>query len=626
MCGIAGLVGEIDSGARDVVGRMIRNLRHRGPDDEGLAIGRQYAFGHTRLSIVDLSANGAQPMSDCSGRFTIVFNGEIYNHSDLRKDLEGAGVTFRGRSDTEVLLHSLIRWGPAAVCRMHGMFSFALWDSERECVTFGRDRAGEKPLYYCIKDGVLAFASELRALLAAEGGRPKVNVQSLVELLRLGFVSSPESIVSGVRKVPPATMICFDGKASELWTWRYWTPPLGFEGWEQKGGFNSDALAHHLERLLLRSVKWQLEADVPTGLLMSGGLDSGLIAALAAQAAGSIVRTYTVTFPGEGRFNESVYARKLARHFGTEHREIEASAREFANLPAILCDLDEPIVDSSSIPTWLVAREIRKNASVALAGDGGDELFGGYTIYNNVVKMKRLIDVLPSATLAAVSRSGVLDRFVGPGIRGSTYLANLDVIRRGDVPAIRQVFSRRQLLGLFGARLRDAMETSRDSTEVINMWAPVAEQLYARLQHADFRGYLCEDLLAKVDRCSMAHSLEVRTPFLDHSVVEFAFAHVPPQLKQVGGRRKILLCEIARKHFPRDYDFERKQGFSIPLSRWLASEEWCKVEEESVAVLVGTLGASENLLQKGFRVRLTGEQRYALAMLGTWLGQQRATL
>jgi len=590
-------------------------MRHRGPDDAGEwweSQGR-VGLGHRRLSIIDLSSAGHQPMQDASSELCIVFNGEIYNFQELRAELVANGQVFRSNTDTEVILGAYRQWGRECLARLHGTFAFALYDTGQRELLLARDRAGEKPLFYALAGGAIRFASELKGLMADASLLRKVDWESMDCYLAQGFVSGERCILRGVRKLPPAHALLFDIKNGQSHIWRYWEPPA-IDPSISFGASTEGDLLDQLEKLLEDAVRRQLVADVPVGVLLSGGVDSSLVTAMAVRAT-SKLRTFTVRFPGYGKYDETDHARLIAQHFDTEHVELEAEATTVGMLPMLARQFDEPLVDSSMIPTYLVSRLVRKHCTVALGGDGGDELFGGYSHYDRLLLMQRAFGWIPR--YIRVPLVSLAERLLPLGFKGRNWLQGLSTDLRAGVPLIASYFdlrARQQLMARHGC------------------WAPVAGQIYAsrvpregdllqRATRADFENYLAEDILVKVDRASMLSSLEVRAPMLDVGMIEFAFGKVPSQLKATATTRKVLLKKLAKRLLPSGFDQHRKQGFSIPLSSWLQGGPWLEFFRQ---VLLDRDQRSfdrrsvEQLFAAQTKGHSNGERLFGLVMFELW--------
>jgi asparagine synthase (glutamine-hydrolysing) len=564
MCGIVGFAGRRPIDA-DSLGAMRDTMSHRGPDDRGLwySADRSAGFGHRRLAIIDLSPGGHQPMADATGRVHITFNGEIYNFLELRAELEALGHSFHTASDTEVVLESYKEWGEDFVRRLVGMFAFGLYDERERCLLLARDRAGEKPLFVWERDGRLVFTSELKGLFALPEFPRTLDLTALQHYLAFAYVPQDLCLVAGVRKLLPGCMLRFDVDRGSVRRWRYWDLPR-FDP-DASRGRSADDLTDELEVLLLGAVRRQMIADVPIGILLSGGVDSSLVTAMASRATSRPVKTFTVTFPGHGHYDEAPFARLVASHFGTEHTELPAESASVSLLPELARQYDEPIGDSSMVPTFMVSRLIRQHATVALGGDGGDELFGGYPQYLWSTRLGKVQQIVPSLLRGTVSRGA---RWLPPGTRGRNYLIAIGGDRFGSLARLGLMFDqewRSQLLALNGERHPTPDELRLAATEGASTMLQAAERL-------DFRSYMVDDILVKVDRASMLASLETRAPFLDPSIIEFVFRLVPDRLKVSLTRRKILLRRLAARLLPRKLDLERKQGFSLPLGSWFAGD------------------------------------------------------
>jgi asparagine synthase (glutamine-hydrolysing) len=571
MCGIAGIASVCPVETRDWLSSARDVLRHRGPDSSGEWWSGDYRVGfvHRRLSILDLTSAGHQPMSLANKGLTISFNGEIYNFPELRAWAEGGGHTgWRGHSDTEVLLACIATFGlDATLCRARGMFAFALHDARAESVSLVRDRTGEKPLYFFHSNsGSVVFASELRALLV-NGDLPLVVDRTALDAyLACGFAPLDHCMLRGFRKLLPAHVLefsCRDGTSSLR---KYWEIPTLQASSDTAVGVAKDqvALIDELESLLVDSTRLQLVADVPVGVMLSGGLDSSVIAAIAARCSPAL-RTFTVANVRDSGMDESDRARAIARFIGSEHVEIPPIEVSAESLIEILKHADEPINDSSLVPTSVICREIRRHCSVAIGGDGGDELFGGYVRYWRTLQIAQLGSCMPSAARRAIG--SVADRVLPQGLRGRVLLSSIGQRLDDGLPAWVPHFdpeARRRLLGGVGGTLCAA--------ESIMLGAATAGgDLVRRAMLTDFRTYMPDQVLQKVDRCSMRHSLEVRSPMLDHRVVEFAFGRLPRRLKVSRFGGKVLLRRLAERLLPRQLVAKRKQGFSVPFGTWLRS-------------------------------------------------------
>lgn len=595
-------------------------MRHRGPDGCGefwSADGR-VGLGHRRLAIIDLSAAGKQPMTDVRQSLHIVFNGEIYNFMALRSELAARGHVFQSHSDTEAILAAYREWDLSCLEHLNGMFAFALYDAERARLFMARDRAGEKPLFYSSSPGAIRFASELKGLMADPQLSRQIDPEALDCYLTLGYIPGERCILKAARKLPPAHALEFDLRSGQSRTWRYWQLPEAAPSAPADAAAES-LLLDELDGLLADAVQRQLVADVPVGVLLSGGVDSSLITAMAARAT-SKVRTFTMRFPGHGTFDETEHARLIARHFATEHLELQMGDSSIELLPLLARQFDEPMVDSSMIPTYLISQLVRRHCTVALGGDGGDELFGGYLHYNGFLRMQQTVGRLPR--LLRLPLGSAAARLLPVGFRGRNWLQNIGADLRDGLPLVATQFdssSRSELMKawgkwpLVGERIRERA-------------IPRVPDLLQRATRCDFQHYLAEDILVKVDRASMLNSLEVRAPLLDYRIIELAFGKVPWNLKATTRSRKVLLKRLAARLLPPQFDQERKQGFSIPLAAWLKSGPWLKFFRD---VLLGSDGrlfdraTVSKLLDGQARGRRNSERLFALLLLELWRQEYR---
>lgn len=563
MCGLVGVASSRAQTSRGWLAAGNRAIEHRGPDDSGewWSAHQKVGLAHRRLSIIDLSPAGHQPMLDATGAFTIVFNGEIYNYRELQAELHQLGYAFKSSGDTEVIMAAYQAWGLDCLSRFNGMFAFALFDAPRQRMFLARDRAGEKPLFYHCTADTLHFASELKALFANPALPRQINPEALGAYLGMGYVAGSQCLLDGYQKLPPAHALTFDLETGIRNVWRYWQPPQ----FSLSGGgaqLNDDELLNELEVLLEAAVRRQMVADVPVGVLLSGGVDSSLITAMALRAT-SKVKTFTVGFPGHGALDERQHARLIAGHFDTEHVELEAPTVSVDILQKLARQFDEPIVDSSMIPTYLVSQLVRQHCTVALGGDGGDELFGGYGHYSRLLWMQQRLGKIPLQLRKLLALGA--ETLLPVGFKGRNWLQGLGMDLDHGVPLIASYFdatARRALLP-------DLSSAATNRLLALDQPLLPNADLLQRATRFDFQHYLAEDILVKVDRASMLNSLELRAPFLDVPLIEFAFGKVPSRLKATAQDRKILLKRLTAKVLPPQFDRQRKQGFSIPLANWL---------------------------------------------------------
>ena len=572
MCGILGKIDLARPIDRDLFDRQLDSLTARGPDDRGvwLSDDGRIALGSRRLAIQDLSPAGHMPMADPTGKVWITHNGEVYNFLDLRREFADDGYRFQSRSDTELILAAYLRWGEACLSRLDGMFAFAILDTRPDVAPSGRlllarDRAGEKPLYYARTETGLIFASELKALMVDPSFPRRLDGDAFNALMAFGYVPGRLCILQGVAKLGAAEALSYDLDSGAMKRWRYWSLP---ESAKPAYGAEGDLLAE-LDGLLETSVRGRLVADVPVGILLSGGLDSSLVTAIAARCAERPVKTFTIAFPGHGKFDEAPFARKVAAHFGTEHHELAVEPAAVDLLPELARYFDEPFADPSMIPTWLVSRLTRQHVTVALGGDGGDELFAGYDRYRMALEGAALSRYLPGTARRVVATAA--RRMLPAGVKGRARLMTLAGPAGETLLSRRLVFDANERCALYSKDFAGTLGDSLAAPEA--GWRDQADDeagLLDRMTRLDFATYLPDDILTKVDRASMAHGLEMRAPWLDHRLVEFAYRRVPPSLKADRRRRKILLVKLARRLLPADLEVERKQGFSPPLASWLA--------------------------------------------------------
>ena len=597
-------------------------MTHRGPDDEGewWASDGRVGFGHRRLAIIDLSAGAHQPMQNDAAGLCLVFNGEIYNFKDLRAELQARGRSFATRSDTEVVLQAYREWGTDCLQRLNGMFAFAIYDARQQQLLLARDRAGEKPLFYSLEKQSIRFASELKALMADPTFERRIDPHALDCYLAAGFVPGERCILEGVNKLPPAHALTFDLRSGRSRLWRYWQLPESSA--MDVNVAEEQPLLDELEALLEDAVRRQMVADVPVGILLSGGVDSSLVTALAVRSAGN-VKTYTVRFPGYARYDETEHARLIARHFATEHAELQAEPGTVDLLPVLARHFDEPVVDSSMIPTYLVSRLIREQCKVALGGDGGDELFGGYSHYDKLLWLQARSTLIPLIARRALTVGA--ESVMPLGVRGRNWIRAAATDFNEDVPLIASYYDAKNRQRLLR---RDAQSTGT-AERVHAARIPPGGDLLQRATRMDFENYLAEDILVKIDRASMANSLEVRCPMLDHRLIEFAFSRIPSDMKATARNRKVLLKKLAARLLPRSFDHQRKQGFSLPLASWLRSGPWLDFFREVL------LDRSQDVfdhafIQSLFRGHAMGrsndERLFALVMFHLWRREFRVVM
>jgi len=627
MCGLTGYL-DADGGSYEEMAKrlelMTHAISHRGPDADGLWVDKEagVGLGHRRLSIVDLSAAGQQPMTSSSGRFVMVFNGEIYNHQDIRRDIvrQSDNVGWRGHSDTETLLVGFDTWGVVATVKKSvGMFAFALWDRQEKTLTLGRDRMGEKPLYYGWQgegnNGAFLFGSELKALRQHPSFYSQIDRNALCLLLRYNYIPAPHAIYQRIRKLEPGTLltVSLETRTSEKYT--YWSvSETVVKGCSDPFSGGPEAAVDGLEELLKRSIGEQMVADVPVGAFLSGGVDSSAVVALMQSQSNEAVKTFTIGF-SEARFDEAVYARAVAKHLGTEHTELYVSPEQvlavIPKLPELYC---EPFADSSQIPTFLVAQLAQQQVKVSLSGDGGDELFCGYNRYLMTQLLWKKMSHVPrgarqfvahglgamtpariNAVLAPIQQL-LPDKFKLNNLSDKMHKAsdvlssrNLDELYKGLVSQWEDPAS----VVLDGGEPADSMISSIQTLEGLDE--------IQKMMAMDAVSYLPDDILVKLDRAAMGVSLEGRVPFLDHRIVEYSW-QLPLSMKLKDGVGKWVLRQVLYRHVPKKLIDRPKMGFALPISEWLRGplKDWAEA-----------LLDEKRLKQEGFFDPLPIRQKWA---------------
>lgn len=563
MCGIIGVASSKTVDA-ELMRRLRDRLRHRGPDDSGLWIrdDERVVLGHRRLSILDLSLEGSQPMQSANGRYIIVYNGEIYNYIEIRTELEALGHIFKSTGDTEVILASYVEWGELCLKRFNGMFAIVIYDKGDQfapaSLFFARDRVGKKPLYISHCNGAIAFASELKAI--PDNMHGGINIYALNFYLALGYIPAALCILKGVCKLQAGYAARYEINSDKLTQWRWWSLPKNI-------GQNAKCIEEQIsetEALLHDSVRMRLRSDVPVGVMLSGGLDSSLLVASAARST-SKVKTFTVSFPGT-RLDESKYADIVASHFDTDHHVLNLSQPSLSVIDELKALIDEPLADSSIIPSYMISKLAAQHVKVALGGDGGDELFGGYSDYAQALADYEKLKYVPNIINKAVSSAAGM---LPTGVRGRNRLYSL---RGGAFQSL-----------VWGTPYFDAVARRRIlSSDVIaelgnEFMAPEQFKLglyksgidpIDSMTRTHFGSILIDDFLVKVDRASMAVGLEMRCPLLDYRLVEYAFGKVPGISKVTRQESRLLQKRVAKNILPEKLDLNRKQGFSMPINDW----------------------------------------------------------
>jgi asparagine synthase (glutamine-hydrolysing) len=615
MCGIAGFLSRgtpAEPEARAArLERMTSCIAHRGPDDAGSWSHPKLDvnLGFRRLAILDLTPTGHQPMRSPDRRFTLIMNGEIYNFRDLRAELLARGHSFRGHSDTEVALAAFSEWGvEQAVRRFAGMFAMAVWDEATGELALIRDRFGKKPLYYGWQNGTFLFASELKALAGDQAFSSDIDYGALASYLALAYVPSPLSIFAGISKLEPATILrvrMADGAEIKSRYWDFREHVVAGRGSESVG---DQAVETEAQTLLDRCVSERMVADVPIGAFLSGGIDSSLVVATMQRLGSSPVKTFAIGF-AEQRYDEAVFARQVAAHLGTDHHELYVTPREARDaLTRMSTVYDEPFADSSQLPTYLVAALARKSVTVVLTGDGGDEMFGGYTRYIAGARLKSFFDWTPTALRRAIAKTLL---FLAPetwdSVLPSNGTLNGDRIHKlaGLIAAPSTLEAYRNLLGhreIAGSLVRTPVDLHGVFASSVHFSNDLP--ITSNMMLLDALTYLADDILAKVDRATMAVSLEARCPFLDHRLAEWA-TRLPLEHKIRGGRGKLLLRRLLGRYLPAHLIERPKMGFGVPIAGWLRGplKPWAE------GVLSGLDGAAANLLNRQAVLRLWAEHQ-----------------
>jgi asparagine synthase (glutamine-hydrolysing) len=563
MCGIAGFVESSSTtspfgpdGSRALVHRMCDVIRHRGPDDEGVWVEEGVALGMRRLSIIDLST-GHQPIHNEDRSVWIVFNGEIYNFRELRRELETAGHRFYTSTDTEVIVHAYEQWGKSAIGRLRGMFGLAIWDTTSRTLLVARDRIGIKPMHYATVNGRFYFGSEIKSLLEAPDLPRDLDPGALDHYLSFLYTPRDGSIFKSVRKLPPGHLLTWtDGRIAIE---QYWQMPAT----ETFTGSEEDAVGQ-LREVLRDAVRSHMISDVPLGAFLSGGVDSSLVVGLMSEVSSARVKTFSIGFD-EPAFDELEHARRVAQHFGTDHHELVVKPDGVSILDRLVSHFDEPFADSSAIPTWYVSEMARRHVTVVLSGDGGDELFGGYERY---LPHPRVVAFDRYSPRAMRRVAGIAAARLPHGVRGKNFLRHVGRDAQGRYLDTIRFFGTDEKPALLTQEVQQAIGEPDPETRLARHFERFAQLPWpSQMMRFDAETYLPEDVLTKVDRMSMAHSIESRVPLLDNEVIAFASA-LPASLKIKDGRRKHVLKEVAATLVPREILDRRKQGFGVPLGTW----------------------------------------------------------
>ena len=603
MCGILGDIN-LNGINKSVFKNQLEVINHRGPDSTGVWHNSDETvfLGSKRLSIQDLSTNGTMPMKSDDGRYVIVFNGEIYNFKIIREKLIKFGLTFNSGSDTEVVLKSFVYYGTSFLEHLEGMFAIAIYDSAKEELLLARDRIGEKPLYYWENTDGISFSSQLNQLFLNEKLDRSLNYKSLQDYLSYGYVRENRTLINNVNKLLPAHYLIYSIKKNKLTINKYWSIPS-----YQKNSLGKKELVHKFDGLMKQSVKNQLISDVPVGVLLSGGVDSSLVTAYASEISEKKIKTFHISLGGYNKFNESKYAKTVANYFDTSHIELSGNEIEYKLLDVITEYTDEPLSDSSLLPSFLVSELTSNHLKVVLGGDGGDELFGGYTTYKQIFHLNnKITEKIPNSIRSAVAN---ISKYIPTGTKGRHFLMSLS-------GGVRDQFVYNSLFDDYS--IDKILKNKTNSKN--NFLFSSSEDLLYDITKIDMLNYLPNDILFKVDRSSMAYSLESRAPFLDKSIVEFAFKDVKSEFKIRDGKLKLLPKLLLNEKIKSDINFDRKQGFSIPLAEWFRTKWYDN--------LLADINNFEELINRDYALKLlnglkkgksNSERLFALVMLDKWL-------
>ena len=583
MCGIAGFIDFHKKSTKSNIQSMIEPLNHRGPDGEGVSLFKSknaiIGFGHKRLSIIDLSQTGKQPMA--LNHLQIIYNGEVYNYKEIKNELLELGHHFSGESDTEMILHAYAEWGIKAVERFIGMFAFALYDEKKKEVVFVRDRAGVKPLFYYQKNDLILFSSELKSFHEHPEFKRKLDLNAVAAYMQYGYVPTPHCIFKNCAKIKPGYYLKINLETKSQKEVQYWNVYDFYN--KPKLNITFPEAKTQTKELLKSAFNYRMVADVPVGVFLSGGYDSTTVTSLIQADLTSKLKTFTIGVPDIG-LNEAPYAREIANHLGTDHTEINCSEGEaiemIKDLPFFY---DEPFADSSAIPTTLVSKEAKKDVTVALSADGGDEIFGGYNRYDYILRYGKTINLIPKSVRKILVRAmknissekiPILKskyNFHNRYERLKTFLDNPN--KKEIMLGLSQQFNDEQIKSVMNFNF-ESLPTMFQSNELLKDFKSPLSYMMA----IDFQTYMLDDILQKVDRATMTNSLEGREPMLDHRILEFA-AQLPDEFKYQNGIKKRILREITHDFIPKELLDRPKMGFAIPIERWLKNELKGHVEE-----------------------------------------------
>ncbi len=576
MCGIAGFIDFGKKSNHEILKKMTISLQHRGPDDSGTYFAEpnnfQIGFGHRRLSILDLSENGHQPMFTQDKSLVLVYNGEIYNFTEIRKELEDFGYRFNSHSDTEVILYAYLRWGLDCLQKFIGMFSFALYDLSRNEVIIVRDRAGIKPLYYYYKDGLFLFSSELKSFHIHPNFSKSIDYNSLNDFLMYGYTLTPHTIFDHTHKLKPGNFLKISLKNREIKEDIYWNVSSFYN--KPKLSISFEDAQDEVEKLLKSACEYRMVSDVPVGVFLSGGYDSSAITALLQKNRGEKIKTFSIGYK-EAEYNEAQYAKQVAQHLGTEHHEYYCTSEDAARLiPEIPYYFDEPFADSSAIPTMMVSAFARKHVTVSLSADAGDEIFAGYGKYQTFINYYKRFQAIPAmgkkllhAGLTLYPQNSGLDRWIYNDMTRVSKVGDL-LMQKNSIEDYLKILSQH-----FGSKeLKNIMQNEPSYIERESYFSNKLDKSYNdnlnSILAVDYNTYLLDDILTKIDRATMSVSLEGREPLLDHRIIEFV-ARLPSFYKHNNNTPKIILKNIVHKYIPKSIMDRPKMGFGVPIELWL---------------------------------------------------------
>jgi asparagine synthase (glutamine-hydrolysing) len=616
MCGILGFASDQIAFDHIQFTKNLDLLSHRGPDHADFWIDSDCKnfMGFRRLSIMDLTNLGNQPMISQCKKYILIFNGEIYNYISLRNELEGLDYIFNSQSDAEVLLNCLIEWKENCLEKIEGMFAFAFYDIDARSLILARDISGEKPLYYYHQNGSIAYSSEIKPLVKSINHKKILNKDSLNHYLGNGYIPREQSIFEGIKKLLPGEYLKFNIKTGEKKIYKYWCLLTLIKKNNAKPKQTNMNLTDKLEDLLQESLQKQLVSDAKLGMMLSGGVDSSLLVAMASRIKNKL-DTFTVIFPDNKNYNEQKHAKLISQKFRTNHHELDAGSIEPELIEKLTYFFDEPMTDSSMLPTYLLCKEMSNFCKVAIGGDGADELFGGYSHYTKLLSMHKLCRYIPHQMRHAISR-GALSA-LPKNMRGRKTIEILgeDLINLNFSSSLMFNYEDRKLL------FSKYPEMFKEIIFKRNISGVPKEDFIKRMTLVDFKNYLSEDILVKVDRASMANSLEVRSPFLDKKIIEFVFTEIPSYKKIYQNQKKILLKDLCKKLLPNQFDLSRKQGFSIPINQLLISGKWYDFFYSKIQEFNG-FEINKNFVFKLLEDQKTGahngEKLYSLVQLICW--------